>query len=340
MSRQILVVLVTGVLALAACSSDDVSDASGGDANDAKPAEVAPSKGCTGASAAEPVAHGKVTISSSGAERWYWQDVPPAHDGETPVPVVVDFHGYSEGADVHLQMSGLGDYGKEQGFVTITPQGQGAVPRWDPAPGSTDMVFVEDLLDQVGEQLCIDTNRVYSTGLSNGAMMTSAVACELADRFAAAAPVAGVQDPDGCDPARVVPAVAFHGTADEFVPYDGGYGDKAASLPSPDGSGKTLGESGALERARPERASVPEITAAWAKRNGCDTEPTETEVAPDVTRIAYDCPDGADVEFYRVDGGGHSWPGSAFSKSIENVVGPTTFSIAANEVMWDFFQRV
>ena len=39
-----------------------------------------------------------------------------------------------------------------------------------------------------------------------------------------------------------------------------------------------------------------------------------------------------------MEGGGHSWPGSEFSQAIENVVGPTTTSIDANEVMWDFFQ--
>ncbi len=60
--------------------------------------------------------------------------------------------------------------------------------------------------------------------------------------------------------------------------------------------------------------------------------------ASDVTELTYTCPPGADVELYRVQGGGHSWPGSAFSKLIESVVGPTTDSISANEVMWAFFQ--
>jgi polyhydroxybutyrate depolymerase len=58
-----------------------------------------------------------------------------------------------------------------------------------------------------------------------------------------------------------------------------------------------------------------------------------------VTLLQWSCPPGADVELYRVTGGGHSWPGSTFSKAIESVVGPTTMSIDANEIMWKFFER-
>ena len=54
--------------------------------------------------------------------------------------------------------------------------------------------------------------------------------------------------------------------------------------------------------------------------------------------MRYRCPRGADVDFYRIEGGGHTWPGSEFSKQIEAAVGPTTFSISADEVMWKFFR--
>ena len=68
-------------------------------------------------------------------------------------------------------------------------------------------------------------------------------------------------------------------------------------------------------------------------------EPTETSVADDVTLVEFTCPDDATTQLYRVDGGGHSWPGSDFSVTIESVVGPTTFSIDANELMWAFFEE-
>ncbi|GIU86937.1 MAG: hydrolase [Acidimicrobiia bacterium] len=339
--------------ALAACSGDDgaagdpepgTSTAAPATTTTVPATEVgaAPSGGCGGATAPPP-GESTVTTTSGGVERTYVRHVPPAHDGTTPVPVVVDFHGYAEGAAVHVLMSGLGPYGDEQGFVTITPQGLGAVPRWDVQTGSADLAFFGDLLAEIGRTLCVDTNRVYVTGLSNGAFMTSAVACAYADRVAAVAPVAGIRAIEGCDPARAVPVVAFHGTADGFVTYDGSLGEAALDLPAPDGSGRTLRdlvEAGEVPPREAQGPSVPETTAAWAERNGCAAgEPAEEQVASDVTRLAWDCPPGAEVVLYRVEGGGHSWPGSEFSRSIEAVIGPTTSSISANEEMWAFFEE-
>jgi polyhydroxybutyrate depolymerase len=348
--RRLTAVVICGVL-VGACSGgdDDADDAEGAaSAADDAPAVVAPadvdprpSDGC--GSSTVGAGQEKVTIASGGRERWYVRHVPPAHDGAAPVPVVVDLHGYSEGAEVHALVSGLGPYGDEQGFVTLTPhgQGQGPVPLWDTTPGGPDQVFLEAMLDDVEAQLCVDTARVFVTGLSNGAMMTSMLACELADRFAAAAPVAGVTEVAGCNADRPVPVVAFHGTDDGFLAYEGGFGPQVASLPSPDGRG-TLGDAAdqAGGSAEPTGPSVPDVVAGWAERNGCDdTAPDEEVVADDVTLLAFACPAGAEAELYRVEGGGHSWPGSEFLANAVSVVGHTTMSISADEVMWEFFEQ-
>ena len=75
--------------------------------------------------------------------------------------------------------------------------------------------------------------------------------------------------------------------------------------------------------------------AAWAEGNGCpDAEPATERVTDTVDRLDYGC----DVELYRVAGGGHTWPGSAFDAAIGDVVGPVDLSVSANEVMWAFFQ--
>lgn len=295
-----------------------------------------PSAACGEAGVEVAPGEQRVELPATSGERWYLRHVPPTYEGRDPLPLVVDFHGYSEGAQVHAAHSDLGAYGDEQGFVTVTPQGSGPVPLWNVSLGSADLEFVGELLDHVEAAVCVDRARVFATGLSNGAMMTSAVACALAERIAAVAPVAGVADIDRCAPARAVPVVAFHGTADPYLPYEGGFGPAVADLPAPDGSG-TLGGPGALDEMSAESRSVPDAMAAWAGRNGCDTEPSPDRVAADVVRLVFVCPAGAEVELYRIDGGGHSWPGSEFSRRIEDVVGPTTFSIAANEVMWKFF---
>jgi polyhydroxybutyrate depolymerase len=348
--RRLTAVLICGVLVAACSGGDDDADGAEGAASatddaaaPATPADVdpRPSAGC--GSSTVGAGQEKVTIASGGVERWYLRHVPPAHDGTTPVPVVVDLHGYSEGAEVHAIVSGLGPYGDEQGFVTLTPhgQGQGPVPLWDTTPGGPDQVFLEGMLDDVEASLCVDTARVFVTGLSNGAMMTSTLACALADRFAAAAPVAGVTEVADCDPGRAVPVVAFHGTDDGFLAYGGGFGPQVASLPSPEGQG-TLGDladqpDGPSDARGP---SVPEVVADWAERNGCDDAAAEEEaVADDVTLLAFACPAGAEAELYRVDGGGHSWPGSELLANVESVVGHTTMSISANEVMWEFFEQ-
>jgi polyhydroxybutyrate depolymerase len=302
----------------------------------ASPEKVAarPSPGCT---ATTSVAAGeeKVTLDSGGVSRWFFRHVPPGYDGKRPTPVVVDIHGYAEGATVHTKMSALGPYGDQHGFVTVSPQGRGSIPFWDTTLGSADMQFIGALLDSVDRTLCVDDNRIFVTGLSNGAFMTSAIACAFADRVAAAAPVAGIRDIAGCRPTRAVPVVTFHGTEDPFVAFEGGLGPKALALPAPDGSGKTLAEEGLANTDK--GPSITDLTAAWAKRNGCTTRPDEQPLAADVTVVRFKCPAGSETELYRITGGGHTWPGSEFSKGIASVVGSTSFSISANEVIWNFF---
>ncbi len=301
------------------------------------PADVpaVPSKGCTGAA---PVAAGEVTqpFSAGGVDGSFVQHIPPAHDGKTPLPLVLDLHGYSEPASIEVLLSALGPYGDTKGFVTLTPETVHTVPMWSTGLGSPDVQWLKALLDDAEARLCIDIARIYTAGLSNGAMMTSSVACDLSDRIAAVAPVAGIQLPDGCKPTRPMPVITFHGTADPYVAYDGGLGPKALQLPAPDGSGKTLGDLGVGEGGGP---SVPDLAAGWAARNGCaSTAPTTKALAPDVDQLTYDCPADASTELVTITDGGHTWPGSPFAKNIESFVGHTTESISATEMMWAFFE--
>ena len=301
-------------------------------------AAARPAKASAGCKAA-PVAPGEqqVETTSGGASRSYIRRVPPAYDGTKPVPVVIDLHGSLEGARLHATNSMLGPFGDQHGFVTITPQGSGdVVPAWEVELDSPDVRFIGDLLDEIPRTLCVDDRRIYVTGFSNGAFLASTIACVYADRIAAIAPVAGLLDPAGCKPARPVPIVAFQGTGDEFVAFTGGLGPRARVTPANDGTGRLLGETSG-GRAVARSAPTEKVAAAWAKRNKCATKAKETRVAPDVTAARYRCARRADVQLYRIEGGGHTWPGSEFSRAIESAVGPTTFSISADEIMWQFF---
>ena len=79
--------------------------------------------------------------------------------------------------------------------------------------------------------------------------------------------------------------------------------------------------------------------AKWAASNGCDAEAQDTRVSPQVLRRSYRCPAGADVVFQIIEGGGHSWPGSAFSASIAKIVGPTTTEVDATSEIWQFVRQ-
>jgi polyhydroxybutyrate depolymerase len=260
--------------------------------------------------------------------------VPPGYRGTKPVPLVLDLHGHTEPAALHKINSGLGTFGDHHGFVTVTPEGSGPPPQWDTTFRSADMRFLGEVLDEVEQALCIDERRVFVAGYSNGAFMASAMVCVYPDRIAAVGAVAGIRAVPGCTPRRPVPVVAFHGTADPFVSFNGGLGPGVNNLPAAD-------RQALIDVAAPtdSRLSVPQVTRAWAIRNGCGSKPTTRSVAKDVALVRYPCPTDADVELYRIDRGGHTWPGSQFSKSIAPFVGRTTFSIDADQLMWAFFQQ-
>ncbi len=294
-----------------------------------------PAAGCGGA-ATTPPGETELAITSGAIDGTYAQFVPSAHDGDTPVPLVLDLHGLVEGRGIHALHSGLGPFGEQEGFVTIIPDAHREPAQWELREDG-DVAFLGNLLDQVESDLCVDRNRVYATGLSMGGLMTTVLGCAMSDRIAAAAPVAGVGAPQTCDRDRPVPAAIFHGTEDPVLAYDGGLGPEADGLPAPGEPGETLGE---LDEADVEESlaflsGAEASAAAWAEGNGCpDPEPTVEAVTDDVDRLDYGCA----VELYRVVGGGHTWPGSEFDVAIADIVGPVTMTIDANEVMWDFFQ--
>jgi polyhydroxybutyrate depolymerase len=298
-----------------------------------------PSRGCR----APVVSPGlsDVSLELAGETGHFYREVPTSYTGRTPVPVVLDFHGYSEPATVQVTLSQLGALGQSQGFITITPEVShpgltGAGPLFDTTPGGRDLRWVGGLIDTVENTLCVDQRRVFATGYSNGAFLVSAMACQYAGRVAAVAPVAGIEVAPRCRPSRPVPVVAFHGSADPLVAFRGGVGRAASSFLTP-AVARAMGSFLPRSLSRGGH-SIPGNAAAWAQRNGCAPKPAQVQVTSDVRLVRYRCPHDATVELYVVQGGGHTWPGSKFSQQLSGDLGRTTLSISADRLMWAFFR--
>jgi polyhydroxybutyrate depolymerase len=114
-----------------------------------------------------------------------------------------------------------------------------------------------------------------------------------------------------------VPVIAFHGTADRICPYNGG--------PSKLGGGMF--------------PNIPEFFAKWSQRNQCGSNPLESTIVVDASRLQYTCcATDADVVLYTIKGEGHQWPGGR-RVVVEWLVGPYNHSINATREMWAFFQK-
>ena len=293
--------------------------------------KAVPSKGC-GTIDAKAVSLEKQTIG----DRYYLLTVPASADGTTPQPLVLDFHGLLEGAELHATDSKLDPYAKSHDFVLATPNGTGTPVHWEVAAdrkANPDLVFVDALLDKVEAEQCIDTSRIYSTGLSNGAFLSSTLACAMSDRIAAIAPVAGLTRTPDCKPTRPVPVLTFHGTGDPILLFNGGVGKRLGALLA----GKQ--DDTPLPKADLDGAGYPKAAKEWAVANGCKPTFTDKAITKTVTRRTFDCPAKGAVVFDIVAGGGHTWPGTQFSVPLEKIMGPTDQSIDANDVIWAFFQR-
>jgi polyhydroxybutyrate depolymerase len=286
-----------------------------------------------------PVESKLYTMIHDGQKREYRLYIPPNLDPQQPVPLVLALHGGGGTADgmEKLTYSGFHELAERDGFIVAYPQ---AIDRsWndgrDKDDSATreevdDLGFIAALIDEIDAQHHpIDRARVYSTGISNGGFMSLTLACDLADQITAVAIVAAslpeYQAPL-CHPARPVPILILDGTKDPLVRWEGG----AIQI---------------LRKTRGSVLSVAETVTRWQALNGCPAGP-QLERLPDTdpgdgTRVRRElyapCEDGAVIDLYVIEGGGHTWPGG-YSYLPAWIVGRTTRDLDAEPVIWDFFK--
>src|SRR5690242_9469231 len=168
------------------------------------------------------------SLQVNGEPRRYFLYIPSSWHRDRPAALVLVFHGgggRASGIAPHTGFSRLAD---REGFVVAYPEGLAG--RWNDGRGLAaathdDVGFVRVLVDSLEAELGVDPRRVYATGISNGAMFSYRLACDLPGTFAAVAPVAGAMPAalaDGCAHTAPVSVLAFQGTADPLMPYGGG----------------------------------------------------------------------------------------------------------------------
>ena len=284
------------------------------------------------------------SITHDGLERTYRIHIPPSFNKAIQMPLILVLHGgggTAEGMEEQLTLGGFNNLSDKEGFIVVYPNG--IEKHWNDGRKNVsyrthqenidDVGFISALIDNITEEFNINPGRVYVTGMSNGAMMSYRLACEISEKIAAIAPVTGAIPEDvvpQCLPSKPVSVLAISGTDDPLVPWEGG-DIKSLFFHKP--LGKVL--------------SVPDSVNYWVIRNNCSPIPNITWL-PDldpgddtrVRREVYsDGDEGAEVILYVIEGGGHTWP-DGLQYLSESLIGKTCRDINANEIIWEFFKEL
>lgn len=274
-----------------------------------------------------------ITISVNGQSRNFIVAAPAS--GRASSAVIV-FHGGGGTAERTFSNNPITDLAPAMGALAVFPNAidnNWTDGRITTSGGPDDVAFVRAMIAELSARYGVDPDRVFGTGISNGAMFTHKLACDAPGLMRAIAPVAGNMSEAllaQCNPSSGTPVMIFNGTEDPLMPYNGGRPELDEMLRN---TGNTAGQD--------QIVSTVGTADFWATRNGCGA-PTETAL-PDtandgtsVTRITYAC-SGNEVILYRIEGGGHTWPGS--SGNAPRFAGPTSEEIDASRTMLEFFGR-
>ncbi|KAK6504617.1 hypothetical protein TWF481_006556 [Arthrobotrys musiformis] len=270
----------------------------------------------------------KVTISSSNTNRTFYVHLPRDYDAEEEYPVILGFHG-APGIGIHFEADTMFSAPRwGDGKITVFPDALGGV--WATGLGNMttpveqDLKFMSDLLDYLRDNYCVDNEKIYATGISNGGGFINRIACDptVGANFAAFAPDAGAftgfeRGGDApCNPYKTpIPIISFHGTNDTTIPYYG----RNDSIPTP---------------------PIPYWLQGWAERNKCDlNNVTQTVYNSSAEHYVWNC-DGVDgvMQHFKINGMGHVWPSTEPNFSQLNS-GDKPTVVQANQLILDFFDR-
>jgi polyhydroxybutyrate depolymerase len=273
----------------------------------------------------------KKSILVGDIKRTYIVHLPAQYKEGQSYPLVFVLHGGTANAENAIRMSQMSLKADKEGFIVVYPNGTGKFEdkllQWNDGSQRSgheentadDIAFFRQLISRLEKEHDIDPKRIYATGISNGGIMTYRLGCELSDVLAAIAPVAGALNYDKSAPTSPLSLIIFHGTADEYVPYNGGIG-------------KAAGGKQRIDK------SVAYAVDYWVKHNGCNPVPKKEKSGSIIKESYSGGKANTEVVPYTIKGGGHSWPGGINGLRYGNV-NPPTHEISATDLIWEFFKK-
>ena len=216
---------------------------------------------------------------------------------------------------------------ERDGFIVAYPD---AIDRiWDFGEGQislalehprNDLKFLTRMINQIDSQVGLNRARVFATGISRGGQAAYFLGCKRPKLIHAIAPVAMPLPgflKDDCRGKPPLPILLINGTADPIVPYGGGQ--------------IRLGR-----KTRGKVLSTARTMVLFARKNHCGPGRRVTSKgAVDMIRLK-GC--AAPTRLFRVNGGGHTWPGGG--RSWPRIVGPVNRDIDAADEIWRFFRQL
>ncbi|MCJ7568494.1 MAG: hypothetical protein MUO58_13220 [Anaerolineales bacterium] len=290
-----------------------------------------PYTACVGSNSETPRAGTSArSLVSADLQRCYLLHIPPGYERGQSLPLIISLPGFTSNPTGQEYLTRWNEVADEEGVLVVYPQGTSFPLRWNSSTTFTDseaddVQFIADLIDEVSNIVTVDPLRIYIDGMSNGGSMANRIACELAGTVAAVGVVTGppVEPPGGCNPERPISLIAFYGTDDPLVAYEGG-------IVSESFISKLINRSS-------HPVSFPSVKSyieAWAERDGCTLVPELIPAQGDASGVRYTgCKNASEIVFYTIEGGGHTWPGGR-----PTYVGKTSRDINASQVMWEFFK--
>jgi len=312
-------------------------------------APARPSAGCGGPSTMTAGPH-DLTIDVAGTQRQYRLFVPTSASQGQPLPMTFNIHGLGNNISGQVAVSGFEQLGETEGFMVASPQGLANRFDFPNEPTNKELPFFKAMIDAIGTSTCLDLARVYSSGLSNGGIMSAILACQMGDQIAAVGLVSGIRPPTNCSSDRPIPMVVFWGKNDNVLPFYGGLGPSLL---------KVLGLAGPGAADTPVPSAPPantfgfppveKVVSDWAAHDGCGAEPTVFAVGAADTdveeRVFTECTPESSIRFFVVSDGGHTWPGSKVllgandpSSPLHSMMATVTDQVDASATIWAFFR--